>query len=441
MNTIAHTVSPEDLMSFLDGELPASAAEAVAAHLAECEECDSVATQFRNLSQSISLWTVLDTLPDDRESAIKELGSDAAYSHRYARRYPLIQGGWGSWKPWVVAAGFVAAAVFLVVPFSSFQSRHEYLAPPPASVSRQPQMSIDSRRLLANTNATRSLADSRATITADQLAQMSTDDVAHRNEVAMLAGNESLAAPAESKVASAALPVAQMEPAAPMIARTVNLTLMVKDFGASRVALDQILARHHGYFAQLEVNTQEGAPHNLTASLRIPAPDLASTLVEIRSVGRVLSETQSGEEVTQQHQDLAIRLQNSRETEERFRAILEQRTGKLADVLSVEESIARVRGEIEAMEAEQKNLEHRVDFATVEIRLSEEYKAQINVPDNSVPTRLHNAFVAGYHNASETILGIVMFLEEYGPSILIWLALLALPVLGWMRYRRLRSKL
>ena len=147
-----------------------------------------------------------------------------------------------------------------------------------------------------------------------------------------------------------------------------------------------------------------------------------------------MSETQSGEEVTQQHQDLAIRLQNARETEERFRAILEQRTGKLADVLAVEEGIARVRGEIEGMEAEQKALEHRVDFAAVEIRLSEEYKARIDVPDNSASTRLHNAFVAGYHNASETILGIVLFLEEFGPAISIWLVILALPVIGWRRF-------
>jgi hypothetical protein len=278
-------------------------------------------------------------------------------------------------------------------------------------------------------------------ITAERMSQLSSADVAKRSEITTFAGPEALAARTESRIASPAPPVTQTAPDAPMIARTVNLTMMVKDFAASRLALDQILARHHGYFAQLEVNTQEGTPHNLTASLRIPAPELAATLVEIRSVGRVLNETQSGEEVTRQHQDLALRLQNARETEERFRAILAQHTGKLADVLSVEQEIARVRGEIEEMEAEQKTLEHRVDFATVELRLSEEYKAQIDVPDNSVSTRVHNAFVAGYNHASETIFGIVLFLEEYGPVMLIWLAVLALPVLAWRRYKRLRSKL
>jgi len=65
--------------------------------------------------------------------------------------------------------------------------------------------------------------------------------------------------------------------------------------------------------------------------------------------------------------DLLARLKNSRDTEQRFRAILQQRTGNVSEVLQVEEGIARVRSDIERMEAEQKALEHRVDFATIEL--------------------------------------------------------------------------
>jgi anti-sigma factor RsiW len=426
MNTTAHTVSPEDLMAFLDGELSASAAESVAAHLAECEECAGIVTQFRNISQSLSLWTV-PAPPDDMESTIKELAADAAYSHRYARRDPWFRGGSGSWKPWAVAAGIVVAAAFLVMPFSLFQFRMNHVTPLPSKI-RQSERALGSQ--LSAMNVIPGEAD--AMISADQIARLRSADAGR--QVQLLASSTPTA-PVAQKIAPT------ISPTAPMIARTANVTMMAKDFAASRSALDQILARHHGYFAQLNVDTPEEGPRSIQASLRIPAPDLPSALTEIRSVGRVLSETQSGEEVTQQHQDLAIRLQNARETEERFRAILEQRTGKLADVLAVEEGIARIRGQIEGMEAEQKALEHRVDFAAVEIRLSEEYKARIDVPDNSASTRLHNAFVAGYHNASETILGIVLFLEEFGPAISIWLVILALPVIGWRRYRRLRSKL
>jgi len=225
-----------------------------------------------------------------------------------------------------------------------------------------------------------------------------------------------------------------------MIARTLTLSVLVKDIPASRPSLDAILVRHHGYIAQLNVSTQQDAPRSFQASLRIPAPELTAALTELKAFGRVLSEEQSGEEVTQQHADLAARLQNARETEDQLRGILQQRTGRVSDILEVEEEIARVRGEIESMEAEQQALEHRVDFAEVNLTLTEDYKAALSSPD-SATTRMHNAFVAGYRNAVGTLLGLLLFTEEYGPTLLIWLALLALPtVLVYRRYRRLLNR-
>jgi hypothetical protein len=227
-----------------------------------------------------------------------------------------------------------------------------------------------------------------------------------------------------------------------MIARTVSLTITVKDFATARAALDAILARHHGYSAQLTVSTPENSPRAFQASLRIPAPELAPALTELRALGRVQNESQSGEEVTQQHTDLVARLKNYRESEERLQSILRQRTGKVEEVLQVEEEIERVRGEIESMEADQKALEHRVDFASVDLQLNEEFKAQFSAPDTSASTRMHNAFIAGMSNVSDTLLGTVLFFEEYGPVLLIWLAIFGLPALIVLRrYRKVRRRL
>jgi chromosome segregation ATPase len=223
-----------------------------------------------------------------------------------------------------------------------------------------------------------------------------------------------------------------------MIARTISIALVAKDFSSSRATLEAILARHHGYAASLTANTQQNAARSLQASLRIPAPELGAALAELKSLGQVQNETQGGEEVTQQHADLVARLKNSRETERRLQAILEQRTGKITDVLAVEQEIARVRGEIEQMEAEQKSLEHRVDFATVDLSVLEEYKAQIGSPSPSFSTRLHNALVGGYRDALETLAGIVLFFAADGPSIFLWLAFL-LPVMWLLRRRWLRE--
>jgi len=223
----------------------------------------------------------------------------------------------------------------------------------------------------------------------------------------------------------------------PMIARTTSLSLVVWDFAASRANLDTILRRHHGYAANLTANTAENTPRSIEASLRVPAPELDGALADLKALGKVQKESQSGEEVTQQHADLVARLKNSRETEQRLQTILAQRTGKVKDVLEVEQEIARVRGEIEQMEAEQKSLEHRVDFATVNLSLAEEYKAQLVPPAISAGTRLHNALIEGYRGATETLLGIVLFFAEYTLTLLIWGMILVLPVfLLWKRYRR-----
>ena len=236
----------------------------------------------------------------------------------------------------------------------------------------------------------------------------------------------------------AALPVT-----APMIAHSVALTIVVKNFAPSRASLEALLARHHGYAAQLMVTTPQNSARSFQASLRVPASELAATLAELKSLGRIENETQSGEEVTQQHADLLARLKNARETEQRLQAILMQRTGKIEDVLDVEREIARVRGEIESMAADQQNLEHRVDFASIDLQLNEEYQAEMSAPASpSIATQIHNALVSGYQHARDTVLAMVLFAAEDGPTLLILFALICVPAFFIIRrFRRLRSHL
>ena len=178
------------------------------------------------------------------------------------------------------------------------------------------------------------------------------------------------------------------------------------------------------------------AVHCDSCDSRNCASSCAAALAELKSLGHVENENQTGEEVTQQHADLVARLRNSRETEQRLQAILVEHTGKISDVLQVEQEIARVRGQIEQMEAEQKNLEHRVDFATIDLKLSEEYKVKLDSAVPSFSTQFHNALVNGYRNVTDTLVGLVLFFAEYGPILVFWAMLLF--VAAWLVWRRWR---
>jgi hypothetical protein len=429
MNTVTHPVAPEEVMAFLDGELSSAEANAVSAHLEHCAECAGLAEQFRSASQSLSGWTV-PAVSSSLEESVEELAAKTAASLKLVKPRRTMQLSFWNWRLWAVSGGWAVAVALILVAYVA-------LIPKPynhkESVLSTAQMPDPQAR-----NQLMNRLQSAPSLSAVEEKQMVMRAEALRSPALAQAGKS---LPDAGGGGGGAPRAEAPATSAPMIARTVSLSIAVKDFATARASLDSILLRHRGYAAQLSAATAENAPRTLQASLRIPAPELAAALAELKALGRVESETQSGDEVTQQHTDLAARIQNSRETEERMRAILEQRTGKIEDVLQVEEEIARVRGEIESMEAEQQALEHRVDFASVDLQLAEEYKAALNPPSASISNRLHNAFVGGLRSAAEMLLGFVLFVEESGPVLLIWLAILGVPVfLLWRRYRRVKAK-
>jgi len=428
MNTPPHPVAPEMVMAFLDGELSVNNAKVVSAHLDACPGCSALAEQFRATSKSLSCWSVPEV-----PMKLDDFANDQAAKPDSTRKpvkpgRQILMSLW-NWRLWAIGgAGALAAILILVVVIFGITASERRVDDRPMAAMIEQKADVSH------------YASSREGMTQKAVSAPAPSASA----VAGIAGmNNSLTAPTppppgqRESGAGGAPP----ETTAPMIARTISLTIVVKDFAAARASLDNILARHHGYAAQLTVNTPENAPRTFQASLRVPAPELSAAIADLRTLGRVENESQSGEEVGQQHADLVQRLKTARDTEERFRSILQQRTGKLEEVLQVEEEIARVRGEIEGMEAEQKALEHRVDFATVDLQLTEVYSAHLGTPSNSVSSQVRNAFVAGLRNAFASLLGIVLFLEEYGPALLIWIVILGAPLFFVVRrYRRMRAK-
>jgi hypothetical protein len=431
MITLTHPIAPEEIMAWLDGELSADEQQAVEIHIARCVECAQLEDQFRRFSQQVQRWTV-ETVPPRIQEKIESRFATTftATSTKVQKNTAAKRRGWH--PALIVALGTAATILVFVFTVPMGKARMK-------SFSESEQTAtVAARQSALNSLSTSSSVDKYERIDRrSQLPDASLGAAVRHPAAPALASVAQVAAyaPAPPSVVAAMI--------APMIARTVSLSIVVKNFTLSRAALDALLARHHGYAAELTVTTPESASRSFQASLRVPANELAATLNEVKSLGRVENETQSGEEVTQQHVDLLARLKNSRETEQRFQAILQQRTGKIEDVLEVEQEIARVRGEIETMEADQQNLEHRVNFATVNLQLTEEYQAQLNVGASpSISTQIRNALVSGYRHARDTTLAILLFAAETGPTLLVLLAIFGVPLYFLIRrYRRIQASL
>ena len=212
-----------------------------------------------------------------------------------------------------------------------------------------------------------------------------------------------------------------------MIERTASLSLIVKGLEAARTALEEITRNHDGYFAELSTSGQPNTARTLTASVRVPASQLDSTLAELRKLGELNEEKQGGEEVSRQYVDLKARLENGRHTEERLNELLAKRADRLKDVLDVERELTSTREEIERMESQQRNMQNLVNYASISLSLSEEYKPTLNLAPPAVGTRMRNALVVGYHTAADSIVNVILFGLQSGPVILFWLLVLFFP--------------
>lgn len=410
MNKIMHPIEPEELMAYLDGELSAERAAVIAEHLSECAECKAVVDGFRNVSQTLKTWSVGKAeveLPQDVATALNE---------RQEANRDASQRGWrGIWRrqPLLAYAGLMTAVLIAAIGTVRFiggnannvfsQVGSQMTDEPPSAASH----SIDAVRGI--THADRSQSASAP---------------------GMVAGlvQDKDQASAESKTSSAS---------GPMIIRTADLQLVTKEFDKARAGMEAILKKHRGYVGDLKVGGATGSGRTLTSALRVPADQLEATLTELKTLGRVESESQGGQDVTSQYVDLQARLANARNTEKRMTDLLSQRTGKLSDVLEVEQEVDRVRGEIEQMEAESKQMTKQVSFATVNVTISEDYKAQLEVVPPSTATRLSNAAVEGYRSMVDGVVGVMLFALSNGPSVVLWVAVLFLPArFAWKTMRR-----
>ena len=58
MSSNRHPIEQEELMAYLDGELSADEATEALSHLEQCSECQTLAADFRNVSQELLAWEV-----------------------------------------------------------------------------------------------------------------------------------------------------------------------------------------------------------------------------------------------------------------------------------------------------------------------------------------------------------------------------------------------
>jgi hypothetical protein len=215
----------------------------------------------------------------------------------------------------------------------------------------------------------------------------------------------------------------------PRVTYSADLSVVTKDFLHARSAMEEILDRRRGYTAKLRMVGQPSGSA-LSATLRVPASEYDSALAELKSIGNVERDEESADEIVQQHSELEARLQNAQNAERHLQQLLKDNPVKPGVPTSAEQQLALLRTDIDRMQGERRAFDDRAVFSNIYFSIREERPA----PAETFSSQLRSAAASGLFDAFRILSSILLFCVNYGPSLLLWAAILFFPVrLLWRR--------
>lgn len=151
------------------------------------------------------------------------------------------------------------------------------------------------------------------------------------------------------------------------IVQTTTVDVGVED--VARAFTDIITsAEAAGGFVAASVFSNGDDKQSADLTIRVPADQYQSVLGKVRGMGDVASESSDANDVTEEYTDLQARMRTLLATEQRYLDLL-ARADNINDILTVQDRLDAVRGQIEQAQGRIDLLDHLTDLATITAHL------------------------------------------------------------------------
>jgi hypothetical protein len=214
-----------------------------------------------------------------------------------------------------------------------------------------------------------------------------------------------------------------------------QIDLVVDSVDPVAKKLASLVQEARGYIAEQNVTGSPGSLRSIHWKVRIPVEQFDSFVNSVVSLGELERNNRTSQDVSEQYYDLEARIKNKKVEEQTLNKILQERSGKLEDVLKIEIELSRVRGEIEQLEGKIRVLENLSSLATLTLNIREREKYAPPAP-----------VVAGFGTQiSRTWDGSITNFVDLGKAIVLWTVSWAIwlpfmligAILAWVLIRKL----
>ena len=189
-----------------------------------------------------------------------------------------------------------------------------------------------------------------------------------------------------------------------MLVRTGEASLQVDTLEAGIARIRDVARRTGAVIANTSMEGGNKQTRAASLELRIPSERFDEAVNGLAPIGKVESVSVTVQDVGEEYVDVQARVANARRLEQRLVELLANRTGKLADVLTVERELARVREQIERYEGRMRYLRTRASISTLSIGIHEPYPI---VAEHPGERPIRDAFVQAWRNLVGVTAGLI----------------------------------
>jgi len=215
-----------------------------------------------------------------------------------------------------------------------------------------------------------------------------------------------------------------------MIIQTASLRMDVEKYDDVMATLKTMVTGSGGYIenestAYKNYNSETDNLKYGYLTIRMPSDAYITTLEQIKAVGLVTMNTSNASDITKAYRDTAAEIENLKVTEVRLREIMNQAV-EIADILTIENELTRVRGSISSYEKQIKDWESLVDMTTITVELNEvkSLKPKVEPIDDSLFGKAKEGLINTINDIRLTVENLVIWLIANSP-ILVLLAIAA----------------
>ena len=205
-----------------------------------------------------------------------------------------------------------------------------------------------------------------------------------------------------------------------MIIRHIDLSLSTRNFDHYSEYILKKCTGMGGWVENSNISTSKSGSRSMIATLRVPAEKLDAYLLTLEIDDLiVLNRTENATDVSESYHDTETRLATQKALLERLQNMVIE-TADLSDLLRLEQEIADTQYTIDKLESSLHSTDRKVQYATVQISLSEIIETQkVEVKQLGFFERLGSAFQSGFEGFTDFLEDLVLFIAEALPVLIL----------------------